>query len=53
MNPTGKFTEMSDQTARFVNLEEFDETEIKATLDGKWPIVEDKKAIPHKYFENS
>tara|TARA_R110002051_G_C8751735_1_gene500304 strand:+ start:945 stop:3803 length:2859 start_codon:yes stop_codon:yes gene_type:complete len=53
MNPTGKFTEMSDSTARFVNLKEFDESEIKASLDGVWPILEDKKAIPHKYFENS
>ena len=53
MNPSGKFTEMTDSTARFVNLDEFDETEIKASLDNKWPILEDKKAIPHKYFENS
>jgi hypothetical protein len=53
MNPTGKFSEMTDSTSRFVNLEEFDETEIKAQLDNIWPIVEDKKAIPHKYFENS
>jgi len=44
---------MTDSTARFVNLDEFDETEIKASLDNKWPILEDKKAIPHKYFENS
>ena len=53
INPSGKFTEMTDSTARFVNLDEFDETEIKASLDNKWPILEDKKAIPHKYFENS
>jgi radical SAM superfamily enzyme YgiQ (UPF0313 family) len=53
INPSGKFTEMTDSTARFVNLDEFDETEIRASLDNKWPILEDKKAIPHKYFENS
>ena len=53
IQPSDSFVEMSDQTERFVNLEEFDETEIKATLDNIWPIVEDKKAIPHKYFENS
>jgi len=51
--PTDDFVEMSDSTARFVNLKEFDESEIKASLDGVWPILEDKKAIPHKYFENS
>ena len=53
IQPSDSFVEMTDQTARFINLEEFDETEIKASIDGDWPILEDKKAIPHKYFENS
>jgi hypothetical protein len=44
---------LAEDTNRWIDYSQFEETEIRATLKGEFPTIQDKMAIPHKYFKDS